>query len=148
MHPSRRRGFTLPEAMMCVLIAGMAASIFGASFPSAAKAMRRSQHVDLAAEACYAELEAWRGRGYSQIPAGSGTVTLGTASLIRSLPAALPNASGQLVIRRMDVSGSSPNYSYQQSATDTGRVQLEMSVTWAGTGTDRGTVTVATLVFQ
>lgn len=143
-----RRGFTLAEIMVSVLLVVMGVTVWGTTFVPATLALNRSRHFDLAATACAGELEAWRARGYSQIPNGGGAVVLDAAHLIRPLPADLPNASGQLVIRRAAVMGSGPTYSYQTTGTDTGRLSLEMTIHWHGASNDEGTVRLTTLVLQ
>lgn len=145
---ARRRGFTLVEILISTFLVVMGVTAWGTAFGVASLTLSQSRHCDTAANACYAELEAWRGRGYSQIPSATTTVTLTGDSLIRALPAGLPNAIGQLVIRRISVTGSEGSYSYQQTTADTGRVQLEMTVQWTGTGIDHGAVTVGTMVLQ
>jgi prepilin-type N-terminal cleavage/methylation domain-containing protein len=135
----RRRGFTLTELMVVVLLMGLAIAIFSASFPAAGQSLYRSRHIDLAANACNQQLEFWRNVGYSSVP----PIPAGTSRLQQSFdpPAELPGATGTVVFTRLDGN-------YAETTQNTGRLRVDVSVSWAGSGNDRGTVSVTTLLVE
>jgi hypothetical protein len=110
--------------------------------------MSKGRHEDLAVGACYAELEARRLKGCDNIPSGANEVKLTGASLLCTLPADLPNATGTLRVRRVALAGFKPSFTYVETSTDTGRLRLDMTVTWQGVKNDKGSVTVSSLVLR
>lgn len=136
---NRRRGFTLTELMVVVLLMGLAIAIFSASFPAAGQSLYRSRHMDLAANACSQQLEFWRNVGYSSAPAISQGSTKTTRTF--DAPEELPGAKGTVVFTRVDEG-------YAETTAATGRLRVDVSVTWNGSGNDNGTVTVTTLLVE
>ena len=53
-----------------------------------------------------------------------------------------------LRVRRVDLAGFKPAYTYVETSTDTGRLRLDMTVTWQGIQNDKGSVTVSSLVLR
>jgi prepilin-type N-terminal cleavage/methylation domain-containing protein len=134
-----RRGFTIPEVLMALAITGFAVSIFGASFPACGRALSRSRHTDIASDACQQQLELYRQVGYDSlpaIPAGSSSLKVQFAA-----PAGLPGATGAVTFTRLDSS-------FSATTQDTGRVRADAGVAWTGTGSDRGAITVTSLIAQ
>lgn len=135
----RRRGFTLTELMVVVLLMGLAISIFAASFPAAGQSIYRSRHMDIAGNACDQQLEFWRNVGYGSVPA----FPQGSSSVSQNFTASseLPGAIGTVTFVRVDDS-------FAPTTSETGQVRVDVSVTWGGSGNDRGTVSVTSMLVQ
>jgi hypothetical protein len=114
--------------------------IFGGTFPTATQIMYKGRHMDDASIACQHQLEYYRAAGYGSvspfIAAGqsSGTGPTFTAS-------DLPAASGTVTFTRVDAG-------YAATTTDTGRIRMDVTAGWSGSGVDRGSVTLTSLVVQ
>lgn len=134
-----RRGFSLPEVMLAIAIMGYAVAVFVGAFPASGNAISRSRHRDLAASACQQQLEFWRNIGYSSLPAVPSGATGVTVSF--TPPATLPRATGSVRFTRVDDS-------FRPTAADTGRVQVDATVSWERSGSDRGSVTLTTLILR
>ena len=143
-----RRGAGLVDAVLAALLMFSSAFAFAATLSTCNTLVAKNRHMEIATNAGCMELEARRAAGYDSIPHGPAAVTLTPEQLLRSLPAALPNASATLVVRRMETVGAAPNFSYQGTTLDTGRLHLEMTVRWQGRGGDRGAVTVRGLLLR
>lgn len=135
----RRRGFTLIEVMITLVCVAFAIAVFGAAFPSASQSIVRSRHRDAVANACHEQLEMWRNVGYNSLP----TIPTGTNSISQTFtpPSGLPPATGTVTFTRV-------NDSYSPTTTDTGRIRVDVAITWTGHGSNRGTVTVNSLIIQ
>lgn len=133
-----RRGVSLVEVMVTVLLTGLSVGVFSTSFPGATNALSRSRQSDVANNACVQQLEYWRNIGYSSVP-----IPNGAAQYTRSFtpPAALVNASGQVTFTRV-------TDSFAATTADTGQLKVEARITWQGTGRDAGTAMVTTLLVQ
>lgn len=134
-----RHGFTLTEAIIAMMLLSFIMVVFGASFPYASQTITRSRHMDLAANACQQELEVYRNAGYNScpsIPAGSMS-----ASVTFTPPSELTQATGKVTFTRV-------NDSLNATSSETGRLQVEANVTWAGFGLDKGNVTLTTLIVR
>lgn len=131
----RRRGNSLVEAILAVMILAIAVPMFAASFPASSLAILRDRHADVATNACAEQNEFWRNVGYSSLPAITGS------SLTQSFtpPSGLVNPSASVTFTRVDDS-------LQVSTTDTGRVRVTSTITWTGRGSDQGTVSLTTLL--
>jgi prepilin-type N-terminal cleavage/methylation domain-containing protein len=134
-----RRGFTLVEVIAALLIVGFAIIVFGASFPATSQAISRSRNTDLASDACQQQLEFWRNVGYSSLPAIPG----GQSSVTQSFtpPADLQQGAGTITFTRVDAN-------FAVSTANTGRVRVDVTVSWDGRGVDQGSVTLTTLILQ
>src|SRR5437764_12601752 len=101
MRTMQNRGFTLTEVVIATMVVALAVIAFSAVFPTGARAMTRSRHRDLAAQAAHQELEYWRGAGYllihGSVLAGKNSVT---QSIVTALPAELAGATGQVTLTR------------------------------------------------
>lgn len=143
---SARRGHSLIDVATATLVMGFIVTVFGGTFIPATRLVSHNKSLDLATHACTSELEARRTAGYNSIPSDEQTLILGTAQLLTSLPPELPNASAQLVIRRVAVTGDAPSLVCQQVVTDTGILQLEVTVRWGIADGNGDSVTISTLV--
>ena len=135
----RRRGFTLTEIMIVVLLMGMAIAIFSASFPAAGQSLYRSRHTDIASDACQQQLDFWRNVGYGSVPAFANGASKVKQSF--TTPSELPGGSASITFVRV-------NSDYGETTADTGRLRVDATVSWAGSGNDRGAVTQTTLLLQ
>jgi len=134
----RGRGFTLPEVMIALSIMAFAVSVFGASFPACAQTLSRSRNMDMATAACQQQLDYYREVGYFSLPAvQDGAASNTTVSF--TPPSTLPAATGLLQFTMI-------NSNLAPSTTDNQRLRVEATVTWAGRGSDRGSVTVTSII--
>jgi prepilin-type N-terminal cleavage/methylation domain-containing protein len=133
-----RRGFTLPEVMLALGVLAFAVSIFGTAFPTASRAVARSNNMDTAVNLCDHQLEIYRDGGYTACEPAAGQ---STRTVSFTAPPTIPNGTGTVTFTRVDDS-------YQPTSTYTGRVLVQASVSWRGTGRDLGTVTMSTLVCE
>jgi Tfp pilus assembly protein PilE len=131
-----RRGFTVVEALTAAVVAGMAIMLFTAAFPSCSQWVLRSGHVDAATNGCSKQTEYWRGIGYAGLPTSGGAAIV---TQTWTPPVELPNATAKTVFTLVDASMSPSN-------VDTGRCKVEATVTWAGAGSDKGSVTLVGVI--
>ncbi len=134
-----RRGFTLTEVSAAMLVVGFAVAMFGAAFPACGQTISRGRHTDTATNACQQQLDFWRQVGYASLPA----IADGRSAVQQSLtaPTALPNATGSLTFSRV-------GEDFAAATSETGRVRVDVSITWRGTGSDRGTVSLTSLLLR
>ena len=135
----KRRGALLLEATLTVMVMGCALVVFAASFPMASRRVYSARHTDLATNACNNQLDLYRNAGYASCP----TIPNGASSTQVSFtpPSDLSNATGTLRFTRVDGS-------YSATTTDTGRLQVDATVTWNAARNDKGTVTLTTLILK
>jgi len=143
-----RRGLSLIETIAAIILIMFAVAVFGATFPTAANAVAKNRNRDTAANACNAELDAWRREGYDKISSTtlkSGSTLLRTASPSSLLgnPASLPAGTVAVTISRLN-----DTYAVPATAVDTGRVQVTVTATWKGVGADKGSWTLTTIIRQ
>ncbi len=134
-----RRGFTLPEVLVAMTLVGAAVSVFGAAFPACSYTIQRSRATDMAADACQQRMDMYRSVGHASLPAipdGQTSLTQGFSG-----PAGLPAGAGSVTFTRVDAA-------FSPVSTETGRVQVRVQVSWAGRGTNRGAVSVTSLIVQ
>ncbi len=134
-----RRGFTLTEAIIAMVLLSLIMVVFGASFPYASQTITRSRHMDLAANACQQELEVYRSVGYNSCPSISAGST--STKVEFTPPDALTQATGTVTFTRV-------NDSLNATGSDTGRLKVEASIKWSGYGLDKGNVTLTTLIVR
>jgi hypothetical protein len=125
--------------MVVVLLMGLAIAVFSASFPAAGQSLYRSRHMDIAGNVCNQQLEFWRNVGYGSAPA----IPQGSTSVKQSFSpsAELPGGAGTVTFTRVDDS-------FNATTADTGQLRVEVSVSWNGSGNNRGTVNVTSLLVQ
>lgn len=126
---------------MALVVMALAVGVFGAAFPSASQAIARAKHIDQASDECQKALDYYRQIGETSIelsllPAGASRAT---AAITPTTD--LPGASGEVLFRRVDDS-------YAETTTDTGRLRVDATVRWSGVGSDRGEVTLTTLIVE
>jgi prepilin-type N-terminal cleavage/methylation domain-containing protein len=138
-RPNRRRGFTLTELMVVVVLMGLAIAVFAASFPAAGQSIYRSRHMDIAGNSCNQQIEFWRNVGYGSMPAFPQGASKVTQTFTPSTE--LPGATGTVSFTRVDDT-------FAATTADTGQVRIEVAVSWSGSGNDRGTVSVTSLLVQ
>jgi prepilin-type N-terminal cleavage/methylation domain-containing protein len=135
-----RRGFSLVETMVAVVLLGFATIVFGTALPAASQAMSKGRNSDLATDACQQRLEFYRNVGYNSLP----TIPTGASqtSVTFTPPSAMGPATGTVTFTRVDDG-------FNASTTDTGRVRVEARIVWnGGSGARGGTVTVTTLILR
>jgi prepilin-type N-terminal cleavage/methylation domain-containing protein len=137
----RRRGFTLPETLMAMVVMAAAVGIFGAVFPSASQAISRSKHIDMASDECQKQLDKYRQIGETAIELSYMPSGTSRYSMSFTPSSELPGATGSLVFRRVDTS-------YVETTSDTGRMRVDVSVSWRGVGRDRGTIGFTSLIVE
>jgi prepilin-type N-terminal cleavage/methylation domain-containing protein len=138
----KRRGFSLPETIMALVVMALAVGVFGAAFPSAGQAIARSKHIDMASDACQKQLDYYRQIGETSIELTYLPANTSTATVAFTPNGDLPGGgTGSVVFRRLDSS-------YNTTTADTGRLRVDASVSWTGVGSDRGTVTLSTLIVE
>lgn len=137
--PNTRRGFTLTEAIIAMVLLSLVMVVFGASFPYASQTITRGRHMDLASNACQAQLEVYRNAGYNSCPA----IATGSSSTKVSFtpPSDLTGATGTVQFTRV-------TDSFSTTTVETGRMKVEAQITWKGFGLDKGTVTLTTLIVE
>lgn len=137
VHPrGGHRGYTLPEAMLSVLVVALVCIMFSRVFLTSQQAQTRSQHMEQATQAAHEELESWRQVGFNSLPA----ITSGQSVTHTSTPPdELPSATRRVVFTKLDVA-------LAPTTAETGRRGVEVTVTWAGVGSDRGTVIINSLI--
>lgn len=135
---SRRRGVSMAEVLLSMLVLGLAVMVFGASAPFSDRVLSTGRHVDVASDACQQQLDYYRSVGYASLPA----IPSGTNHLTLSFtpPASLPEATGSVTFTRVDDSFGTT------SITDTGRVRVDVTVNWTGVRADHGPITLTSLI--
>lgn len=104
---------------------------------SANLAIKRGQSLERTTESAQREIEARRQAGFDALPDITGNATSATESFA---PAAdLPEEAGEVVVTRVDAN-------LNPTTTESGRRRVEVTVSWSGSGSDRGTVTLTTLM--
>lgn len=135
-----RRGFSLVETMVAVLLVGFAAIVFGAALPAASQAVAKSRNSDLATDACLQRLEFYRSVGYNSLPPIPNGATQTTVSF--TSPSGMGPATGTVTFTHVDDS-------FNAVTTDTGRVRADARIVWnGGSGAKGGTVSVTTLILR
>jgi hypothetical protein len=124
------------EALTAAVVAGLAIMLFTAAFPSCSQWVLRSGHVDAATNGCSKQTEYWRGIGYGGLPTSGGAASV---EQTWTPPSELPNATAKTKFTLVDASLS-------PSAVDMGRCKVEATVTWVGTGSDKGSVTLVGVI--
>lgn len=132
-----RRGATLVEAMCAMILVSLTVLIFGSSFPAAARAHLRAQHIDVTQDALQQQLEYWRDAGYYSLPDPPVGFTSYTERF--TPPATLPGAKGAVRMTRIDDD-------WNETTADTGQALVEATITWSGSGSDKGSITLTTIV--
>ena len=132
-----QKAFTLIEAMVALFVISLISAVFPPLFIQADRAVKTAHHREMATQAAHQALEGWRQMGYALLPAIPAGQTVVAARF--TPPTGLPGATGTVTITRVDTS-------FVPTAVETGRREVVTSVTWAGTGSDVGTVTQATLL--
>lgn len=129
--------FTLVEAMVALVVIALISAAFPTLFIQADRTVKTAHHREIATQAAHQALEGWRQMGYALLPA----VPNGETSIVATFtpPTSLPGATGTVTVTRVDTS-------FVPDPVETGRREVVTSVTWAGTGSDLGTVTQATLL--
>lgn len=133
-----RRGFTLPEVSIALMIIAVTCIAFCSAFTAGRRAISRGRHIDQASDNCQEQLEFYRQVGYGSLPITAAQVSTQTSFTPNS---SLPNASGSVTLTRVDDT-------FAAVTTDTGKIKVEATVTWSGIGADRGTVTVTGIVVR
>lgn len=134
-----RRGFTIAESMISMLILALLISTFGAVYPYTAQSIVRAKHMDQAVSACQQQLEYWRDAGYASCPA----IAAGYSSTSSTFtpPSDLSNPTGTTTFTHLDSN-------FSATTIKTGRLRLDATITWTGHGADRGTVTLSTMIHE
>ena len=126
---------------MALVVMALAVGVFGTAFPSAGQAIARSRHIDMASDAAQKRLDFYRQVGETSIeldhlPAGTSRAT------IEFNPGdELPGGSASVTFRRVDAN-------YAETTADTGRLRADVVVRWAGVGSDRGEISLSTLIVE
>ena len=169
-----RRGMTLTETLLALLVVGMAGAAFSAMFPTAGIGIGRARHLDMATESAYREIDAWRAVGYRSPIATDTTDPDSRLASVKNgaaisappritLPGGLPRGTITVALRRLD-SGqftsttpapASPTANYPAiSPLGNGeslanfRCQIDVEVSWTGIRSDAGTVRVTSLLVE
>ena len=135
-----RRGFTITELMVTLVLIGFAFTILGATFPTAMQILYKSRHMDDANISSQNQVEAYRAAGYGSIKtyvaagSSSGTGPSFTCS-------DLPRPVGTITFTKVDAN-------YAATTSDTGRIRIDATTKWTGSGLDKGSVTVTSLIIQ
>lgn len=107
--------------------------------------VRHGRHVEQAIQLAHQELEAWREVGYADLPAvPNGSTSSTTANLLTSL-SSLPNATGQVVVTRVDSSLAPVSVPAGNTDTTTRR-KVEVTISWTGYRYDNGSQTVSSIL--
>ena len=133
---TERRGFTMVETLVAMGIVALSVA-FLPVFMSAGRATKRSQHVEQATRCAQQQLEGWRQAGYGALP----TTGSSASSVTRAFtpPATLPNATGEMICTRIDAN-------LNPTSAETYHCRLQVRVSWQGVGSDRGTVTLSSVM--
>jgi prepilin-type N-terminal cleavage/methylation domain-containing protein len=134
-----RRGFSLPEVLIALVVMALAVAVFGAAFPSASQAISRSKHIDMASDECQKQLDFYRQVGFNSLP----DIPSGASSLKQAFTPTpeLPGAEGVIVFTWLDGN-------YAATTTPSKRVRVDATVTWSGVSSDKGSVTLTTLIVE
>lgn len=138
-YARRRRGFTLPEIMLALLVMALTVATFAATFPGAGQAISRSKHIDQASDECQKQLDFYRNVSYNSLPAIPAGVSSTSVTFVPS--SELPGATGVVTFTHVD-------NNFNAVTTRTGRVRVDATVTWVGVGSDRGTQSLSTLIVE
>lgn len=125
--------------MLALMVMALAVATFAATFPAAGQAIARSKHLDQASDACQQRLDFYRNvtyRSLPAIPAGAASTTVAFTP-----PAELPGATGGVTFTHVDAS-------FQPTTIRSGRIKADARITWAGTGSDRGSYTLSSLIIE
>jgi type II secretory pathway pseudopilin PulG len=137
IHRRPRRGFTILETMITTMLLAFAAMVFGAASPMTSRVLLRGRNSDLSVDACQKQLELWRNVGYNSLPA----IPSGASSLTRSFtpPAELAQGTGTVIFTRVDPT-------WTETTVDTGRVRVDVIITWGGTALRGGRTVLTSLI--
>jgi type II secretory pathway pseudopilin PulG len=135
----RRKGFSLTETLVAVLITAITLIAFGTMFPSSSRLVQRSRCEDLATRACQSQLEFYREAGYASLP----NIRAGTseATVTFTPPSDLPLARGTIRFSNADSS-------FAASSATTGRVRIDATISWHTSGEVRRSVTETSIVLK
>jgi Tfp pilus assembly protein PilV len=132
-----RRGSSLVDIVIAVWVLSMAILTMAAVDVTATRTIRSSQSMEIATQAARAQLDRWRQEGFDAMPAVATGATVATQSF--AVPTELPSGTGQTVFTRVDTSQA-------VTTVEAGRRRVSATVTWTGRGSDKGSVTLTTLV--
>lgn len=133
-----RRGISMVETIMALFTLMMATMTAASVQLSTSMTMKRSQNIEVATAAAREQLESIRRSGFSAIPAIPTGANSSTSTFTPSATS-LPSVTGTATYTQVDAS-------LAPSLLSTGRRKVSVNVTWAGSGSNRGTVTLTTLM--
>ncbi len=131
-----KRGVSLTEVMVSMCLLALAVLAFGASFPACSQQVMRARHEDLAVNACQKQLDYWRQVGYTSAPLASG---VSSAKVSFTPPTDLTNATGYTYLVRVDGN-------FSTTTAESGLLKIVTTVTWSGSGRDKGSVSLTSLI--
>lgn len=141
---ARRTGFTLIEAILTLAVMASVVTL-AAMMPRYYLQVRHGRHVEQAVQLAHQELEAWREVGYSSLPAIPNASTSTTQTSLLTSLSSLPNATGQVVVTRVDSTLSPVTVPAGNSDTTTRR-KVVVTVSWTGLHYDNGSQTVTSII--
>jgi type II secretory pathway pseudopilin PulG len=133
-----RRGVTLAEVLVSLGLVALSTAVFGTFVPAVGRSMGRAHGRDIATEACQKQLETYRANGYQFLPSSGGSF-LARTTFTPSV--SLQNAVGTASFTPVDAN-------MQPTSGDTGRVRVDVTVSWNAGGGDRGSATLTTVIVR
>jgi type II secretory pathway pseudopilin PulG len=142
--PGGRRGTSIVEVILAVLLLSLIFLSVTPGFMQSELTVDRSRNMEIATQAAQAQLDTWREQSYAALP----TLPSGVASLTQSFtpPAALPHGTGQTVLTRLN--GSLVPVTTEPAGSEAGRRRIAVTVSWDAGGSDRGSVTLTSLMIN
>lgn len=134
-----RRGFTLLETMVAILLLTFTTAIFAAVYPVTSQILLAGRNCDLASDACQQQLEFWRNVGYASLP----TIPTGASRISRTFaaPTSLAQGAGMVTFSRIDAG-------WAETTEDTGRMRVDVVITWGGRGIRGGRIPMTAVLVR
>lgn len=132
-----KRALSLVEVLISIFILGIMFMSFGPALVFSRMTVEKSKAMEIATQSAHAELEAWRTVPYTELPAISPGRT--TTALPVTSAKELPKGKGTVTFVRVDDR-------LQPSVMNTGRMRVEVKISWDGGKRNKGEVKMDTIV--
>ena len=132
-----KRALSLVEVLISIFILGIMFMSFGPALIFSRMTVEKSKAMEIASQTAHAELEAWRTVPYKDLP----EISPGRTSTARPIDSAkeLPKGKGTVNFVRVDDR-------LRPAVMNTGRMLVEVTVTWDGGKRNKGEVKMDTIV--
>lgn len=125
--------------MVAILLLTFTTAIFAAAYPITSQILLAGRNCDLASDACQRQLEFWRNVGFASLP----SIPVGASRITRTFtaPASLAQGAGLVTFSRI-------NSTWGETTEDTGRMRVDVVVTWGGRGIRGGRIPMTAVLLR